>query len=458
MTADPKSYETALGFLHGLGDLSLIPNLGVDSKTLDLQRVVDLLTLMNNPNSSYPVIHIAGTKGKGSTAAMLASVLTAAGYRTGLYTSPYLFDFSEQIQIDGEAIPHEELVKQVEKIKPFVTQVKDITTFEALTALCFQYFKEQKVEFAVIEAGLGGRTDATNVVDPMISVITSLSYDHTGVLGKTIQEIASAKAGIIKPGKPVVLATQVYQESKETILNVAARLGSEVTLVEEEAVYSGLCHSLNGQSLSIKFKEDPLEWSGEYELPLMGQHQIENAATVLTVFRKLTKLGFSISKEQIEKGLREVLWPCRFEVVSHEPLIVLDGAHNVDSAVKLKQTINEYLPGYKIILVFGCSVDKDIKGMFDVLLPGCEKVIFTKSSHPRAADPAMLVKLVKRKAISCEVKENLGDAIEEAKNMADEKTAIVVTGSLFTAAAARQFILTPEDRNFDERRLEKTIR
>ncbi|PKN89577.1 MAG: bifunctional folylpolyglutamate synthase/dihydrofolate synthase, partial [Chloroflexi bacterium HGW-Chloroflexi-7] len=206
-------YKQALVFLNSLVDYSHIPNLDFSPEKFDLQRMRDLLTLMGDPQKSFPIVHVAGTKGKGSTAAMMASVLQAAGYRVGLYSSPFLFDFCEQIQVNRVSISHEDLINHVETLKPMLEQVKNITTFEATTAITFQYFKDQKVDIAIVEAGLGGRTDATNVVDPLMSVITSISYDHMGVLGSTIESIAAHKAGIIKAGKPVVVAHQVYPEA-----------------------------------------------------------------------------------------------------------------------------------------------------------------------------------------------------------------------------------------------------
>ncbi|MBA4384290.1 MAG: hypothetical protein C0410_06110 [Anaerolinea sp.] len=436
------NYSDALKTLNFLVDYSHIPNLDYSPEKFDLQRMRDLLGLMGEPQSSFPIVHITGTKGKGSTAAMIAEVLQAAGYRVGLFTSPFLFDFCEQIQVNRESISHDELTRQVEALKPLLEKVSNITTFEATTAIAFQYFKDQRVDIAIVEAGLGGRTDATNVVDPLLSVITSISYDHVGVLGSTIESIAAHKAGIIKTGKPVVVAKQVFPDALKTILDTAKSSGSEALKVEREITSMAVSHLLDGQQFFIQFLgTQKSNWDGEYALSLLGTHQIENASTALVALSKLNQLGFDITKQHLTDGLSSVRWPCRFEVVSRDPLIVLDSAHNIDSADKLKQAITDYLAGYKIILIFGASLDKDIDGMFKVLLPGVDKVIFSKSNHPRAAEPAMLVKLVRDNPVSCEVAKNITEAILIAKRQADKHTAVVVAGSIFMAAAAREVII-----------------
>jgi dihydrofolate synthase/folylpolyglutamate synthase len=436
------TYSQSTDFLNSLVDYSHIPNLKYSPEGFDLQRMRDLLVLMGEPQKNFPIIHIAGTKGKGSTAAMMAAVLQSAGYKVGLFTSPYLFDFCEQIQVNRVSISHEDLSNQVEALKPLLEKVKNITTFEATTALGFQYFKDQQVDIAIIEAGLGGRTDATNVVDPLMSVITSISYDHQGVLGNTIESITGHKAGIIKKGKPVIIGRQVYLDAINIILQTASDLDSDrvVPYIQVPCFY--VSHSLDGQVFSADFERmRKKEWNGEYHIPLLGTHQIDNAATALATLCKLTQIGYHIEKKHVINGLSSVSWPCRFEVVSRDPLVVLDSAHNVDSVEKLKQTIAEYLRGYKIILIFGASVDKDITGMFKVLLPGIKKMVFSKSLHPRAAEPAMLVKLVRDNPVPCEVAENITEAIQIAKKLADKQTAIVVAGSIFMAAAAREVIL-----------------
>lgn len=442
MSSFLQNYIRSLDFLNSLVDYSHIPNLDYSPEKFDLQRMRDLLALKGDPQKAFPIVQIAGTKGKGSTAAMMASMLQAAGYQVGLFNSPYLFDFCEQMQVNREPISQVELSAQVEALKPLLGQVANITTFEATAAIAFQYFKDKKVDIAIVEAGLGGRTDATNVVDPLLSVITSISYDHMGVLGSTIESIAEHKAGIIKPGKQVVVARQVYPEALKIVLERASQLNSEAIQVELQMTCSSKTHSLDGQVFHAAFKTiEQRNWDGDYPLALLGAHQVENACTALTALGKFSEHGFSLFQDHATEGLKTVYWPCRFEVVNRDPLMVLDSAHNVDSAGRLKQCISDYLGGYKIILIFGASMDKDISGMFKVLLPGVEKMIFSKSKHPRAAEPAMLVKLVRDNPVPCEVAENITDAIQIAKSQADSQTAIIVAGSIFIAAAAREVII-----------------
>ncbi|MRR29494.1 hypothetical protein EG834_03995 [bacterium] len=228
----------------------------------------------------------------------------------------------------------------------------------------------------------------------------------------------------------------------KVVLEFANRMGSDAIQVDNKITCSSIQHSLEGQVFHAAFKaSEHSDWSGDYSLVVLGTHQVENASTALTALTRLRELGYRISKGQIAEGLKNVFWPCRFEVVSRNPLMVLDSAHNVDSAEKLKQCISDYLGGRKIILIFGASVDKDIAGMFKVLLPGIEKVILSKSEHPRAAEPAMLVKLVRDNPVPCEVAENITEAIQIAIKQADSQTAVVVAGSIFMAAAAREVII-----------------
>lgn len=442
MNTNSQKYEQALQFLNGLVDYSHIPNLQFAADKFDLQRVRDLLALMGNPQNAFPIVHVAGTKGKGSTAAILASILRAAGRRVGLFSSPYLFDICEQIRVDEISIPRDELVNLVEALKPLLEKVSGITSFEALTAICFQYFKQQKVDVAVVEAGLGGLTDATNVIDPLLSVITSISYDHTGVLGNSITDIAAHKAGIIKPGRPVVVAPQPFDEAEGSIIEASTRMGTAVTWVAKEVKTREISHSLEGQRFEIEFNGVEEGLDGEYDLALLGRHQIDNAATALCAVRVLNSHGFWISRENAACGLMSVCWPCRFEVVQRDPLIILDGAHNVDSAQKLTQSIHDYLEGRPVLMVFGASVDKDLKGMLEVLLPGVERAIFCKSAHPRAADPALLVELGQSWPVPQETCKDVSTAVARAISLAEKNTAIIVTGSLFTAADARLAILT----------------
>ena len=280
------AYNQALDYLYSFVDYSLKKSSELAKADFNLDRMRALMAALDNPEREYPVLHVAGTKGKGSTSALAASALSAAGYKTGLYISPHLQDFTERIQIDGRQVSHVQLVELVEQIKPAVAKIPQLTTFEITTALGFLYFAEQKVDAAVIEVGLGGRLDATNVVMPRVSVITSISYDHMAVLGSTLTAIAGEKAGIIKPGVPVVSSPQ-REEARLVIEKVAAERNAPLTLVGRDLLFEAGKHSLDGQNFIIHHSSlrlrSPLRGSlrsGQaFTIPLLGAHQVANAAT-----------------------------------------------------------------------------------------------------------------------------------------------------------------------------------
>jgi dihydrofolate synthase/folylpolyglutamate synthase len=441
-----KAYQDTLDYLYSFVDFSMTRGLQMTPDKFELGRMVKLMELLGNPHKTYPILHIAGTKGKGSVSALCASVLRSAGYRTGLYTSPHLHDYSERIQVDGQPIPHEILVSLVEKIKPFVASVPKLTTFEITTALAFMYFAECNVTVAVIEVGLGGRLDATNIVTPVVSVITSISYDHIQVLGNTLREIATEKAGIIKPGIPVVVAPQL-DESDLAIFEITQQRGSQRISVGEDFHFQQISRSLqDGQKLLVwKTGEQP----EELMIPLLGEHQIQNAATAYAALRVFRDKDYPVSDQAIQNGFQNVRWPGRFEILQNDPYLVVDSAHNRDSARKLRNTLDEYFPDFQVILIFGASEDKDITGMMDELLPRVKTVIATRSFHPRAIEPQKLVELAAQfgKPINCVEKVELGltEAMKTAKFEMQQnqgiKVIVLATGSIFIAAAVREEFL-----------------
>jgi len=448
MVIEPE-YQEALNYLYSYVDYSLTRSMRNAAKNFNLDRVYRLLRLLGDPHLKYKVIHVAGTKGKGSTSAMMASALQAAGYKVGFYTSPHLSDYCERIQINGVSISHNRLVQMVEEIKPAVEQVEKITTFEITTALGFWYFAQEDADAAVIEVGLGGRLDATNVVSPLVSVITSLSLDHVDVLGDTLAKIAFEKAGIIKQGHPIVLSPQ-REEALLVVERIAKERNAPLSLVGRDYLFAPWSHTLNGQSMLVWPKEDQpmvtafIESGGRENweplrltIPLLGHHQVENAATAYTSLQVARSEGLAISEADIIKGFANVNWPGRFEVLRRSPLFVVDSAHNRNSALKLRQAINDYLPGQPVILIFGASEDKDVEGMFAELLPRVRMVIATESRHPRAMGADRLVELAHR--YGCPAKKVLPaeDAVEYALNKAGDEFAIVTAGSLFVAAAVR---------------------
>jgi len=444
-----EKYQQTLDYLYGFVDFSLTRQDRLAAANFDLQRMVDLMKLLGDPQQTYPVIHIAGTKGKGSTAAMTAAILQQAGYKVGLYTSPHLQDYCERIQINRHNITHEYMVELVEKIKPAIEKVPGLTTFEITTALGFTAFAENQVDIAVVEVGLGGRLDATNIVNPLVSVITSLSYDHMNVLGNTLSQIAGEKGGIIKKGRPVIVSPQ-EDSARQVIERIAAERYAPLTQVGRDVLFASAERSLDQQSLLIwtgaeqekmnRFLEGAdSSWQPEkITIPLLGYHQIQNAATVYTIIQQVRAEGISIPEEAIQTGFAAVKWPGRFELLNKDPILVVDSAHNLDSALKLRLTIDDYLGCQSVILLFGVSEDKDIAGMFTQLMPRVKRLIATQSTHPRAYSAEKLVELAHQFGRSAVAIPDIAAALEEAMNEADHETAVVVAGSIFVAAAVRE--------------------
>jgi dihydrofolate synthase / folylpolyglutamate synthase len=434
------AYNQALDYLYSFVDYSLKKSSELAKAHFELGRMRALMAALGNPQDAYPIIHVAGTKGKGSTSALMASALTTGGYKTGLYTSPHLQDYVERIQIDGEPISHSGLVNLVDEIKPAVAKIPALTTFEITTALAFLYFARQEITAAVIEVGLGGRLDATNVVTPRVAVITSLSYDHMAVLGNTLTLIAGEKAGIIKPGIPVVSSPQV-DEALSVLVKVSAERNAPLTLVGRDVTFLPIERSLDGQTLSIVNHQSPAGTSSKIKnpvilrIPLLGAYQLINAATAYTA---LQTSGLRLSEADLRRGFAEVRWPCRFEVVRREPPLVLDSAHNLDSFEKLAQTLEDYFPGKPVILVFGASEDKDVSGMFNALKSRLKRVIATKAVHPRALEPEQIAETAGRLGIPAETVAPVQTALARALELAASRGEIVLSaGSMFVTAEVK---------------------
>ncbi len=450
MVTIDQQYQEALDFLYSFIDYSLKRNFRNAAEKFNLDRMREFMRYLCNPQKDYKIIHVAGTKGKGSVSAFCASVLRAEGYVTGLYTSPHMVEFTERICVNGHQIPKKALVEAVEMIKPITQKVPEITTFELTTALAFHYFSQQKVDYAVFEVGLGGRLDATNIVDPLVSVITSISYDHVQILGNTLSEIAGEKGGIIKPNKPVVVSPQ-KEEARLKLENIARERNSPMIQVGRDYLFAADAHSLDGQTfLAWTPEEQPMVdefvesagraiWSPlRIRIPLLGFHQVENAATAYAALKTAEKLGLCLSQEAYREGFSNVSWPGRMEILRHHPPVVIDSAHNRYSALRLHQAMDDYFPGLPILLVFGASEDKDIEGMFQELLPRVQRVITTQSIHPRAIDADKLVEFVHRCGSSAQAITPIEDAFKQALEEAGQDAVILITGSVFVAAAARE--------------------
>jgi dihydrofolate synthase/folylpolyglutamate synthase len=426
-----QKYNLALDYLYSYVDYSLKHSSEMAKAEFNLDRMFALLNLLGNPQQAYPILHVAGTKGKGSTSALCASALTAAGYKTGLYTSPHLLDYVERIQVNGQPISHQMLVGLVEEIKPAVTQIEKLTTFEITTALAFLAFAKLGCTAAVFEVGLGGRLDATNVVTPRVSVITSLSMDHMAVLGDTLAKIAGEKAGIIKDGVPVVSAPQ-KDEALEVILRVAKQKGAKLTLVGQDVKFEPLSHSLDGQSLKIHAPNLQPSNLPTFRLPLLGDHQLVNAATAYAALRAS---GLNVPDEAIQGGFAQVQWPARFEVARREPPVIFDSAHNDDSFARLRETLETYFPDKMVYLIFGASEDKNIPGMFREMKPRIRRLIVTRANHPRALEVEKIQGLADQAGVPSEAAEPVEAALARALELSQKDGSIVLSaGSMFVTA------------------------
>jgi dihydrofolate synthase / folylpolyglutamate synthase len=400
-------------------------------ETLNLDRVKLLLDRLGRPDRQFRSIHIAGTKGKGSTAAMIESVVRAAGYRTGLYTSPHLHTFRERMRVNNELISKENFAAIFNSIEPHVNAIEGITWFEIVTALAFTYFAQSKIDVGVVEVGLGGRFDATNVLQPIVSVITSLSMDHMNLLGSTIEQIAFEKAGIIKPNVPVVSSPQ-RPEALAVIEKTAQERNAPLVVVGRDVPFEMLAASIDGQEFSLT---DQNGASYSYKIPLLGAHQISNAATAITTLKVAEQYGLSITNEAIVSGLANVKWPGRLEILNRDPLLVVDGAHNADSAQKLAQSLAEIFGAQQWTLIIGISADKDIPAILEALIPIAARVIVTRAHNVRAADLEALAEKVAQHNLQPSSAALVHEAIDLALN---DHNAIIVTGSLFTVADARE--------------------
>ncbi|MCS7222534.1 MAG: folylpolyglutamate synthase/dihydrofolate synthase family protein [Anaerolineae bacterium] len=432
------TYREALVYLDRYANYELNRPVRYTDEVFNLSRVHELLARLGHPHRAYPTVHIAGSKGKGSTAVMIESALRAAGYRTGLYTSPHLHTFRERIRVDGELISPQELVGLVEEVAPHAEAVAGITWFEVVTALAFLYFAQRAVDIAVIEVGLGGRLDATNVITPLVSVITSLSYEHTAWLGDTLSQIAFEKAGIIKPGVPVVSAPQ-DPEAMAVIERVSAERMAPLIRVGEDWRFRLGPIRPDGQSFEVLL---PVQMEDKsscgvwlFDLPLLGRHQVVNAMCALAAMAQLPSARFHVSLMALRQGLAQARWPGRAEILSLSPLVIVDGAHNGDSARRLAETLSEWFPGQRWTFVVGTLSDKDHAAILRGLAPMAAELIMTRSRSIRATDPELLAQIARQTGVPTRVVPNVPVALAEALALGDP---VCLTGSLSIVAEARE--------------------
>ena len=413
----------------------------------DLAHMRVLLQGMDRPERRFPSVLIAGTNGKGATAATLASILRASGLKTGLYTSPHLVRINERIRIDGKEISDDEFASlhgEVDRVAEKLVERAELpwhpSFFEMMTAIALEHFARERIDLAVLEVGMGGRLDATNVVEPQVSVITDISLDHQKFLGNTVGEIAREKVGIIRPGGVVVTLPQQPEANDvigNTILELGARAVNAVPYVPPVSPGSGE-YLVPSTELGISIYRYPLQVLGEQilvETPLVGRHQLRNVALAIAAAAELSEQEFSsITARSIERGVRETRWPGRFQVIAARPgwpEMVIDVAHNPAGAWALRAGLSERYEDRPLIFVFGAMRDKAISEMTEILFPLAERVIATRPENPRAASPKEIQQAAARTGVEIEAVEDVHHAVERARALAKAGTVVVITGSIY---------------------------
>ena len=454
--ASTAAHDAALAYLYGRIDFERAIQPPYSPRTLKLQRMRELLARLGNPQRALPTVHIAGTKGKGSTAAMVAAVLTAAGYRTGLASSPHLHRVEERLAIDGRSASGEELVELVDELRPHVEAMdrqaarvaedSGPTYFEMTTALAWLHFARHRVRAAVVEVGLGGRLDATNICNPVVTAITSISYDHTRQLGNTLAEIAGEKAGIIKPGVPAISgATQA--EPHAVIARIATQRGSPLAVLGRDFDFTYEPARGVDRAAALARIDYRSAIAGQVTerhglgLAMLGRHQGANAAVALATLDELARQGWSLPDAAIRHGLATAVCPARVEVIGRQPTIVLDAAHNVASVAALRATLDESFARTRRILVFATTQDKDVPGMLRDLCPAFDHVVFTRyTSNPRGVPAEELAAAASGACQSYWVCPDPPTAWDHVRAVARADDTIVIAGSFFLAADLRDEI------------------
>ncbi|MBI4974481.1 MAG: bifunctional folylpolyglutamate synthase/dihydrofolate synthase [Candidatus Omnitrophica bacterium] len=442
------TYQEALQYLNSFINYEKLDDYDY-KKSLKLDRIKKLAGLLGNPQDGIRGIHIAGTKGKGSTAAFLHSILKNAGFKVGLYTSPHLISFRERIRINDELISEKDLSRLAEAIKDAVRGMvgERPSFFEAYTGLAYLYFKEKRVDFAIYEVGLGGRLDATNIIEPLVSAITPISYEHTQKLGNTLREIAGEKAGIIKENRICISAPQ-EEEALKVIKKICEEKRARLILVGKDILFEELYCDGEREVFSIfgLFNEYPVLATG-----LLGSHQVVNAATAIGITEALRFHGITISLEAVRNGVRDAKWEGRLEVLSRRPFVILDGAQNRASAYALAKAVKRVFSAkggsasggrYRnLILVLGVSRDKDIVGILEELAPISDSIILTKSKVlERALEPSLIKEHIKKRQEEVVLTSSVEEALTIARSKADSDDLILVTGSLFVVGEAKAFM------------------
>ncbi|MFV1952093.1 MAG: folylpolyglutamate synthase/dihydrofolate synthase family protein [Nitrospinota bacterium] len=425
-----RDYNETIQYLCNLQQL------GID---LNLTRISGLLHLIDNPHNYLKAVHIAGTNGKGSVAAIIDSILQVCGYRTGLYTSPHLYDLGERIRIKNNMIPEDKIVKITEKIREII-EVDPIyngklTFFEFITAMAFIYFAEEGIDIAIVETGMGGRLDATNVLTPLISVITDIDYDHIDFLGRSLREIAGEKGGIIKENG-VVVTTSQHPEVISEIERICEERNAGLIILGRDFYIDIIKSDISGNIFNLNSRDNTLR---DLRIPLLGRHQIINAAVAVEVCLRLRGIGFDITEAGIKKGLEKVEWKGRMEIISGSPYILLDGGHNPAGTKALVRTLS-YFRYRRLFLVIGILEDKDIAGIMETLMPISDHITLVRPDIPRGADPEILKDEASKIGKNVVIIEDIPSALQSVRDKTDKDDMICVTGSLFTVAEARSHL------------------
>jgi dihydrofolate synthase/folylpolyglutamate synthase len=409
--------------------LPMFSKLGTAAFKGDLSNTLKLCEALGNPQNAFKSIHIAGTNGKGSTSHMLAAIMQTAGYKTALYTSPHLKDFRERIKVNGEMVDEKFVIEFTKKIKPVIEEI-DPSFFEITVAMAFSWFAQQKVDIAVIEVGLGGRLDSTNVITPEISVITNIGYDHMNILGNTLEQIAWEKAGIIKEGIPVVVGETLF-ETKPVFVKKSKDLNAPLYFANEARWVTDWQPSKQGLEVMVQIKQ--IDKRTRYKLELGGIYQIKNLLTVLEVVHVLTTMGWEISEQQVQQALLNVRKLTglhgRWEVVHHQPMTVLDVAHNEDGIKQLTGQL-EHCDFQKLHIVIGMVKDKEIEKVLS-LLPKHASYYFTKAQIPRALPENELAQKAFQQGLHGNAFTTVNEAVQKAINESHENDMILVCGSVF---------------------------
>jgi len=436
-----KTYDAALKYLFSQTDYEQMLRVRYNRDTFSLDRMNNLLKRLGNPHEKLRCVHIAGTKGKGSTATMLASMIGACGHKVGLYTSPHICDIRERIVVNNELIPQAALTRLIAQIEPHIAKMADDrpTFFETFTAMAFVYFAEQNVDIAVLETGLGGRLDSTNVVTPAVCGLTSISMDHMHQLGNTLGAIATEKAGIFKKNITAISVPQV-PEAKRALKKIALEAKAKLMFTGEDIEFSYRVESSRRDGCHTRVcLTTPLSRFEHLPVPLPGEHQALNCGLALALLDQLKSQGLKIDDALAMQGLAGVYLPGRMEIIRTDPRILVDGAHNAASVQALMRAIGQNVPYDSMVMVFGCAADKDIAGMMEQIASGADKVIFTRAANnPRAASPRELAEAYEeRSGRVAQVTETLADAMRIALSAVSREDLICVTGSFYLVGEAK---------------------